>query len=90
MIQPQNSVSPNQLFDPFCVNDRVKTLKNQIIGQLVNEDLRAWALEHKKKFEDIPQYPFDPEEKFGKQAEAEAWKIIEREENFWLKKWHPI
>ena len=79
MIQPQNSVSPNQLFDPFCVNDRVKTLKNQIIGQLVNEDLRAWALEHKKKFEDIPQYPFDPEEKFGKQAEAEAWKIIERE-----------
>jgi hypothetical protein len=57
----------------------VKTLKNQIIEKLVNEDLRAWALEHKKKFEDIPQYPFDPEEKFGKQAEAEAWKIIERE-----------
>jgi len=79
MIPPQDNLSPNQLFDAFCVNDRVKYLKNLIIGKLLEEDLKAWALEHKKKFEDVPLYPFDPEEKFGKQAQAEAWKIIERE-----------
>jgi hypothetical protein len=79
MIEPQDNVSPNQCFDRFCVEDRVKHLKNLIIGKLLEEDLKAWALEHKKKFEDIPLYPYDPEEKFGKQAEAEAWKIIEAE-----------
>jgi hypothetical protein len=82
MIEPSDNLSPNQLFDAFCVNDRVKTLKNQIIEKLVNEDLRAWALQHKQRFEEIPPYPLDRdgiENKFGKQAEAEAWKIIEAE-----------
>jgi len=82
MIEPQDNVSPNQCFDRFCVEDRVKHLKNLIIGKLLEEDLKLWALEHKKKFEEIPPYPLDRdgiENKFGKQAEAEAWKIIERE-----------
>jgi hypothetical protein len=79
MIVPSDNLSPNQLFDPFCVNDRVKHLKNLIIGSLLEQDLKAWALEHKKRFEEVPQYPFNPEEKFGKQAEQEAWKIIEAE-----------
>jgi hypothetical protein len=71
-----------QLFDEGCTSSRLKELTQGFIGQYVKEDLKAWALEHKKAFSEIPLYPLNEEEiqnKFYEKARGEALKILEEE-----------
>jgi len=53
-----------------------------IIAKLTEEDLKAFALKYKKRFEAVPLYPlnqFEIRDKFYEQARKEAVEILEQE-----------
>jgi hypothetical protein len=81
-IPPQDNLDPTIVFDKGCVESRLKQLTQLIIQQLVNEDLQAWVLEHRKAFKNVPPYPLEDNQiqaKFYKEARAEAERILEVE-----------
>jgi len=83
--QQKFAVIPQDNIDTFSqerYEDRLNHLTNLIMEKLVKEDLKQWALEHKKKFEPIPPYPYNEaeiRERFYEKAQKEAERIIEQE-----------
>jgi len=55
---------------------------NRIIVKLVEQNLKQFALEHKKRFKPVPPYPYNEieiRERFYEKAKEEAEKVIEQE-----------
>ncbi len=84
LINPQSGegISPTQVFDKGCAETRLRELTTNIIQILVQRDVKALALEHKRAFEAVPPYPLKDDEileKFYKDARKEAERILEAE-----------
>jgi len=76
------NIDPTSVFDEGCAESRIEELTKLIIAKLTEEDLKAFALSYKKKFEAVPLYPLNATEirdKFYEKARKEAVKILEQE-----------
>jgi len=82
LIQPASGdLSPSVVFDEGCRESRIRELTDKIVNYiLLQRELKAWALEHKKRFETIP--PYRLEENYARlyeEAHKEAERIVEQE-----------
>jgi len=90
--QQKFAVIPQDNIDTFSqehYEDRLNHLTNLIMEKLVKEDLKQWVLQHKKKFEPVPPYPYgeiEIRERFYEKARAEAERIIEEERKLFVRK----
>jgi len=81
-ILPNNSVSSSMVFEPSGYSNRLEELYKQIVNILALEEMQQIAMEAKKRFETPPPYDYtfpQLEERFGRQAMAEARAILEEE-----------
>jgi hypothetical protein len=83
-IEPRSgeTISPTQVFDLQCAETRLKELTQLIIAKFVQKDLENFAMEYKKAFKPVPQYPLNEAEikqKFYEKARKEAERILEQE-----------
>jgi hypothetical protein len=82
LIQPASGdLSPSVVFDEGCRESRIRELTDKIVNYiLLQRELKAWALEHKKRFENIPTYPLQENyARLYEEAHKEAVRIVEQE-----------
>lgn len=82
LIQPASGdLSPSVVFDEGCRESRIRELTDKILHCILQQrEEKAWALEHKKRFENIPTYPLQENyARLYEEAHKEAVRIVEQE-----------
>ena len=82
MIEPASGdLSPSVVFDEGCRESRIRELTDKILYCILQQrEEKAWALEHKKRFENIPTYPLQENyARLCEEAHKEAVRIVEQE-----------
>jgi hypothetical protein len=80
IIPPADYLEPTQVFDKGCYETRLKQLTEMVLAKLIEQDMKQFALEYKKQFQEIPLYPYEEARvRFYEKARGEAQKIIEAE-----------